>query len=55
MAFRASWIVEEEFRVVLQTIFEPIVLGREPDQDAGGAPMPRDDDLFMSRLPEILG
>jgi len=31
--------------MMLQTIIEPVVLGFEPDQDAGGLAMPRDDDL----------
>lgn len=45
----------QELRVVLQTILDPIVLGSEPDQDAGKAPVTCDDDLVHGRLPEIVG
>jgi hypothetical protein len=53
---RASSFLDatQKLRMVLQSILEPIVLGCEPDQDACRSPMPGDDDLLFSRLPEIL-
>ena len=41
--------------MVLQTVLEPIILGCKPNQNASGSAVPRDDDLSLRRLSEILG
>ncbi|HEY6346436.1 MAG TPA: hypothetical protein VIY49_33515 [Bryobacteraceae bacterium] len=32
----------EKPRIALQAVIEPVVLGLEPDEDAGGLPVPRE-------------
>ena len=44
-----------KFRVMLQTIIEPVVFGRKPDQDACWATMASDHDLFVDCQAKILG
>jgi len=44
-----------KFRVMLQTIIEPIVFGRKPDQDACGTTMASDHDLFVHCQAKIFG
>jgi hypothetical protein len=39
--------------MLFQSIVEPILIGFESDEDAGGAPMPGDQDLLLSGEAEI--
>lgn len=43
----------EKIRMVLQAIVQPVLLGGEPDQDAGRPAMPSDDDLLLGGHPKV--
>lgn len=45
----------QELWMVFEPVFKPIILRPEANQDTCGAPMPRDNDLLISSLPEIAG
>ena len=43
----------QELRMILQAVFEPIVFGLKSNQHARRSPMARDQDLLISRRPEV--
>jgi len=44
----------QELRVVLESVVEPIVVGRETDDDARRSSVARDDDLFRGRQAQVV-
>ena len=45
----------QEFRMVLESVVEPIVFGLEADNDAGRSPVPGDHNFFGGRQAEVPG
>ena len=43
----------QKLRVMLETIFEPILFRRKSDEDAGRTTVPCDDDLLVDRQPQV--
>ena len=56
-AKRGSSLIDaaKKLRVMLQPIFEPVLFRRKSDENPGRATMPRDQNFFVDRQPQVLG